>query len=316
MTKLKKVAEQCHWIWAVLGAVIMWITVGIISQNLNMGSLIANFTSASFLTIAALGQMIVMTTGRGAIDLSIPNMITLSAFLTMGLIDGNNGRFFPILLLVLVIGCFVGFLNSVLVVFMRITPMVATLAMGYIVSSAVSLYNRHYNAMKVCDILLAITRKRIIGIPLVCFVVVLITILIYLLFRYVTYGKALLALGQNKKAAALAGVKVNQVEMIAYMLSGMLAAVTGFLLSARVGGAFLGMGDTYMLDTVGSVVIGGSLASGGRAVPGGTLFGALFLCLSVTAMQVANFSVGIQNIVKGALIILVLMLSTGNKDNS
>lgn len=316
MSGIKRLTAQYHWIWAVLGAFAMWIAVGVISGNFNFTSLVANFTSASFLTIAALGQMIVMTTGRGAIDLSIPNMITLSAFLTMGMIDGHNERFVPVLLVVLLAGMAVGLCNSILVVCMRITPMVATLAMGYIVSSIISLYNRGYNAMKVCDILMGLTRKRLLGVPLVCFVVMLITGAVWLLFHSVTYGKALLALGQNKKAAALAGIRVNRVEIIAYIMSAALASVTGFLLSARVGGAFLGMGDTYMLDTVGSVVIGGTLASGGRAVPGGTLFGALFLCLAVTAMQVANFSVGMQNIVKGALIILVLVLSTGNNNNN
>ncbi len=314
MSKIKTRLEQYHWVWAAQGAFVMWVVMCIISGSLNISSLIANFTSASFLTIAALGQMIVMTTGRGAIDLSIPNVITLSAFLTMGMINGNNSRALPVLLIVLLVGMLIGVLNSVLVVYMRITPMVATLAMGYIVSSAVSLYNRQYNAMTVCSILQSITKIRIFGIPIVCFIVVVIAILVFLLFKTVTYGKALTALGQNKKAAALAGIKVNKVEIIAYVFSAALAALTGYLLSARVGGAFLGMGDSYMLDTVGSVVIGGTLASGGRAVPGGTVFGALFLCLAMTAMQIANFSVGVQNIVKGSLIILVLLLSK-NEDN-
>ena len=103
---------------------------------------------------------------------------------------------------------------------------------------------------------------------------------------------------------------MNVVETLAYMMSAMLAAICGFFLSGRVGGAFLGMGDSYLMDTVGSVVIGGTLASGGRAVTVGTLFGALFLSFVVAAMQVANFSIGVQNMIKGAIIILVLALSS------
>lgn len=314
MSNIKSLTKQWYWIWAVLGSLVMWMAVGVISGNFNVTSLIANLTSASFLTIAALGQMIVMTTGRGAIDLSIPNVITLGAFLSMGFINGDDGKFIQVSFAVLLAGALIGFLNSFLVIYMRITPMVATLAVGYIVSSAISLYNRNFNTLAVCDVLQTVVRKRILGIPLICYVVMIITLGIYYLFRSVTYGRALLALGQNKKAAALAGVKVNKVEIIAYVMSGILAALTGILLSARVGGAFLGMGDTYMLDTVGSVVVGGTLALGGRAVPGGTLFGALFFSLLVTTMQVANFSIGVQYIIKGSLIILVLVLSTKKAD--
>ena len=83
------------------------------------------------------------------------------------------------------------------------------------------------------------------------------------------------------------------------------------LISARVGSAILGMGDDYSLETVASIVVGGTLISGGKANVPGTLAGCLFLGLIVTAMQIMGFSVGAQNIAKGALIIIVLLLGTG-----
>jgi ribose transport system permease protein len=128
-------------------------------------------------------------------------------------------------------------------------------------------------------------------------------------FRFTSFGKSLAALGQNLEAARLAGIDVNRVQVIAYVMSGVLAAFGGILISARVGGAFLGLGDPYLLETVGSVVVGGTLIMGGRAVPLGTLFGSLFLVLLVTAMQVAHMRIGGQFIAEGALIILVLFLA-------
>ncbi|HML37049.1 MAG TPA: ABC transporter permease [Bacillota bacterium] len=309
MSKIQDFTRNNRWAWSFIGALVMFIVVSLISGKISYMSFAANFTIACYLTICALGQMIVMTTGRGAFDLSIPNMITLSAFLTMGLTNGQDRNFFPVLLLVIVVGAVVGFINSVLVIRLRITSMVATLAVGYILSTATSIYNRTFNSLVVCDIMKTITRTRFLELPIICYIVVLIVIGIALVFRNVTYGRALLALGQNKRAAQLAGIKVNRVEMLAYVISAVLAALCGFFLSGRVGGAFLGMGDSYLLDTVGSVVIGGTLASGGRAVPVGTMFGALFLSFVVAAMQVANFSIGMQNVVKGAIIIFVLMLS-------
>jgi ribose transport system permease protein len=315
MSKINSFTKKNQWAWAAVGSLIMFIAVSLISGKITYMSFTANFTIASYLTICALGQMIVMTTGRGAFDLSIPNMITLSAFLTMGLINGQDKNFFPVLLLVIAVGAVVGFINSVLVIRLRITSMIATLAVGYILSTATSIYNRTFNSLAVCDIMKTITSTRILGLPIICYIVLLIVIGIALVFRTVTFGRALLALGQNKRAAQLAGIKVNLVESLAYVVSAVLAALCGFFLSGRVGGAFLGMGDSYLLDTVGAVVIGGTLASGGRAVPLGTMFGALFLGFVVAAMQVANFSIGVQNMIKGAIIIFVLVLSANRSES-
>ncbi|RGY99260.1 ABC transporter permease [Clostridium sp. AM58-1XD] len=313
MNKFNSFAKKHHWLWAAIGSLLMFLTMSLISGKISFSSFSANFTIACYVTLCALGQMIVMTTGRGAFDLSIPNMITLSAFLTMGLINGENGKFFPVLLLVIAVGALIGFINSLLVIRLKITPMIATLAVGYILSTMTSIYNRTFNCMEVCGIMQAVIGKKILGLPIICYLVLLIVAGIYGMFRSVTLGRALLALGQNKKAAQLAGIKVNLVETFAYMISAVLAALCGFFLSGRVGGAFLGMGDSYLMDTVGSVVIGGTLASGGRAVAVGTLFGALFLGFVVAAMQVANFSIGVQNIIKGIIIVLVLALSSSRK---
>jgi len=292
----------------------MFIVVSVISGKFSYMSFAANYTIASYLTICALGQMIVMTTGRGAFDLSIPNMITISAFLTMGLTDGKDERFFPVFVLVILVGAFVGFINSILVIRFRITSMIATLAVGYILSTATSVYNRAFNTLEISGIMHFLTTFRILGIPVAGYVSLLIVIAVAIMFRSTTYGRALLALGQNKKAAELAGINVNLVETLAYVIGAVLAAVCGFFLSGRVGGAFLGMGDSYLMDTVGSVVIGGTLASGGCAVPVGTMFGALFLSFVVAAMQVANFSTGMQNIVKGLIIIFVLAFGSVRKN--
>jgi len=314
MNRLNAFAKNNRWTWAALGSAIMFIVVSVISGKFSYMSFAANYTIASYLTICALGQMIVMTTGRGAFDLSIPNMITISAFLTMGLTDGKDERFFPVFVLVILVGAFVGFINSILVIRFRITSMIATLAVGYILSTATSVYNRAFNTLEISGIMHFLTTFRILGIPVAGYVSLLIVIAVAIMFRSTTYGRALLALGQNKKAAELAGINVNLVETLAYVIGAVLAAVCGFFLSGRVGGAFLGMGDSYLMDTVGSVVIGGTLASGGCAVPVGTMFGALFLSFVVAAMQVANFSTGMQNIVKGLIIIFVLAFGSVRKN--
>ena len=182
--------------------------------------------------------------------------------------------------------------------------------MGYIVTTLILVYNPHYRSTYVASILTHLTRDRLLGVvPVILLVAIALVAVLTWMFRFTHFGKALAALGQNLQAARLSGIDVTGIQVIAYVMSGVLAAFGGILISARVGGAFLGLGDPYLLETVGSVVVGGTLIMGGRAVPVGTLFGSLFLVLLVTAMQVAGMRIGGQYVAEGALIILVLFLA-------
>jgi ribose transport system permease protein len=310
VSALVRSLRSADWIWAVLGSVLMWFLLGLFARNLSLESLIATSTTAAFLAIVALGQMIVVSTGRGAIDLSIPGIITLAAYLATGISAGSNVRLLYVVPLVLLMGASIGVLNALSVLFLRIPPIIATLGMGYVVTTLILIYNPHYRSTYVAPVLTHLTRDRIFGvIPLIVLVAIALVVLLGWMFRFTHFGRALTALGQNLQAARLAGIAVYRVEVIAYVMSGVLAAFGGILISARVGGAFLGLGDPYLLETVGSVVVGGTLIMGGRAVPVGTLFGSLFLVLLVTAMQVAGLRLGGQYIAEGALIILVLFLA-------
>ncbi|MFP4564527.1 MAG: ABC transporter permease [Spirochaetia bacterium] len=307
---VKLFLEDKYWIWAFLGSFALWLVIGIVTSKLNIGSLLSNGTSAAFLAIPALGQMYVVSCGRGAIDLSIPGVITLTAFLSTGIIDGLNANVFHGILICLAVGAAIGFANSISVLFLKIPPIIATLAMGYILTTATLIYNEGFAAFKISPFLLTISRGKIAGIPCIIILGVALGAVAAFVMHRTAYGRSLTAVGQNIEAAHLAGINTNRTQMLAYIISGLFSGLAGVLIAARVGGAFLGMGNTYLLETVGAVVIGGTLIFGGRSTIVGTLFGCLFLVLIVTAMQVAGFPVGTQNIVKGFLIILVLIVAT------
>jgi len=310
VTRALRMFRSADWVWAALGSLLMWLLLGLFARALSLQTLVATSTTAAFLAIVALGQMIVVTTGRGAIDLSIPGVISLAAYLAIGMSLGSNARLLYVVPLVLATGAAIGVLNAAAVLLLRIPPIIATLGMGYIVTTLVLMYNPHYRSTYVASVLTHVARDRILGlVPVVLLVAVALVLACVWMFRFTSFGKSLLALGQNLEAARLAGIDVNRIQVIAYVMSGVLAAFGGILISARVGGAFLGLGDPYLLETVGSVVVGGTLIMGGRAVPVGTLFGSLFLVLLVTAMQVAGMRIGGQFVAEGALIILVLFLA-------
>ncbi len=311
MKAVFRALSEKSWIWPLVGSIVLWSLLGLFSGGLNLESLIAISTTASFLAIVAMGQMIVITTGGGAIDLSIPSVITLAAFVSTGMINGSDANLIYVIPFVLVIGAAIGFLNSINVLFLNIPPIIATLGMSYIVTTAILLYNRNFRAFDVSPLLLRVSRNRVFGVlPTILIVALVLVTLLTFLLRYTKFGRNLIALGQNVRAARLAGVNVVMIQSIAYMFSGVLAAFGGIMIAARVGGAFLGLGDPYLLQSVASVVVGGSLISGGRAVPLGTLIGSLFLTILVTTMQVAGMRIGGQNILTGLLIILVLFIAS------
>ena len=295
------------------GCIVLWLLMGIFGNGIRLSSLINNAYTASFLGIAGLAQMLVVTTGRGAIDLSIPGMITLGGYLGMMICNGENARIIPALAIVIVSGAVVGFLNSLMVIYLKIPAIIATMAMNYIIVTMTMLIDHNFNVFTIPSILKGFVTNRVAGIPIIIFVVVVLALFFGFMIRSTTYGKSLLSMGQNLEAARLASVQVVKTEMITYVTASVLAGIAGMLISARVNGARLGMGDNYQMDSIACIVVGGTLMSGGRCNAIGTLVGSLFLYLIIAAMQLMGANAGIQSVVKGGLIIVVLLLGAGSQ---
>ena len=303
-----------NWMPAAIGCIALWILMGVFgSGKISIGSLVDNAYTASFLAIAGLAQMLVVTTGRGAIDLSIPGMITLGAYVSMGIANGQNRMIIPALLAVAVCGIVAGFFNSMMVTRLKIPAIIATMAMNYIIVTATMLIGKNFNVFTVPAILKNIATFRIAGLPIMIAIVILIALLINFLLKSTAYGKSLMSMGQNLEAARLAGVNVFKTEMLTYIFSAVMSGLSGALISARVTGAYLGMGDSYQMDSIACIVVGGTLMSGGRAHAGGTLVGSLFLYLIISCMQLLEANAGIQSLVKGTLIIGVLLIGPGKR---
>jgi ribose transport system permease protein len=310
--KVKQFAEKNQWTWAAMASLIVWISIGVVSKGLSTTSLVQCVYNAAFLAIAALGQMIVISSGRGAIDLSIPGVITLAAYLSQLIIHDNELMVLPGVLIILAAGIAVGLLNSVLVVRLKLIPLIATMAVGYILDSGALLLNASMKVNKVygSQILSWVAKEHILGVPVLIFVSLALAVVIWYLIQKITVGRSLMAMGQNYEAAYYAGIQVKKVEAGAYVLSSVLGAIAGLMLSVRTGGAYLAMGKPYLMDTIGAVVIGGTLISGGKASTFGTLIGCLFLALVTTLMQLIGIDPGTQRIIEGILIVALIVVGS------
>ena len=295
-----------RWSFAAAGVSVLWLLLSVITSHFNLNSLSGVATSASFLVIVAIGQMFVVASGSGNIDLSIPSVMTVSAFVTMILSQGTNFGLLLALPAVLAIGLVTGAVNAFLVVKLRIPAIIATLAIGYMLDSATLIANRELEVFTVSSVLRGISSSKLAGVPTILVLALVLIALASAIIKGTAYGRSLMAIGQNATAAHLAGARVGRTITVALLISSVLGALGGTLLSAHAGGAFLQMGEPYLLQSVGAVVVGGTLIAGGSATALGTFFGSILLVLIVTTMQVSGWSPGMQQVVQGAMIIAIL----------
>jgi ribose transport system permease protein len=307
--RLASFTRTNRWIWPLVGVLILWLVLAGLTQRFSLHSLSGVAVSASFLLLPALGQMLVITTGKGNIDLSIPSVVTLSAYLSVTTASGSNLGFATTLLVVLAVTGLVGLANALLVLVVRIPAMIATLATGYILATATLLVNAQVGIFSKPPALTFLSIGRIGGFPVMCLIGLVAAALVTWMLARTAYGRKLFAVGQSDEAARLTGIRVGWIVASTFVASAMMSGLTGVLLSGYAGGAFLEMGTPYLLQSVGAVVLGGTLISGGSATALGTLFGGMLLVMIVTTMQIAGLPPGAQDILQGVIIILVLSVA-------
>lgn len=309
MKRPRLVESEMPWVWSVLGIVALWLVLAITTRQFTLGALGGTLPAASFLALAAIGQSFAIVTGGGNADLSIPSVIAFSAYVSINLINGSNAMTVPGLLLTIALGAVIGAVNAALIVRLRVPAIIATLATGYVISTFALLANERSVAFSVSPILRTLAAGRLAGIPVIALLVAVIGGATAFAFHRTGFGRMLMAVGQSPRAADLARVPVGLITALAFIISGGLAALTGVLLAANAGGAFLNLGRTYLLQSVGAVVIGGSPAFGGRTTVVGTLSGSVLLVLLAAATQIVGLPSGMQEIVQGAVIIAVLAIA-------
>lgn len=302
-------AQQNRWIWSAVAVLILWIVLSSVTSRFSLSNLSGIVLSASFLTLIGLGQMFVVATGRGNIDLSISSVLTLNAFMALIVIRGDDGNLALGLAVAAVLGLAIGFFNAFLVVLLRIPAIIATLAAGYILATATLKANQAIPGFAVSPTLKYIASARLAGFPLLAIIAFVVVCIAAYVLKYTAFGRKLSAVGQSRDAARLAGVRSGRIITSAFVISSLFASFTGLLLGAYVGGAFLEMGQPYLLQSVAAVVLGGTLIFGGSATALGTLFASILLILIVTIMQILGLPPGAQDMVQGVVVILVLALA-------
>jgi ribose transport system permease protein len=260
------------------------------------------------LAVAALGQMLVVM--QAGIDLSTPGVISFGGNLIVGVSLGHDHRLALGLLACLGLGAGVGLVNGILVGFVRLNPLIVTLAVGLIVSAWSLRYAREKtNSLQVPQALSSWAAEKPLGISSVFWTGAGITIALALLLRYTAPGRRFQAVGANPRAAWMAGLHVRTHVVFAYTAAGTLYAMAAILLAGiriNVDPAF---GAGYLLAPIAAVVIAGASLSGGLASATSTWVAALALTLLTQMLLILGLSTALQYIVFGAAIIAGMLVS-------
>jgi len=283
---------------AVLVALLQLVQPGIVKADW----VATTIKFATPLAILAASQTLVMLTG--GIDLSVASVASMSAYIAATQ-SSSQGDAMAILLALLAAAA-VGLMNGVGVGLFRVQPLIMTIGIGLVVTGFLTVYQvlAVASAASVPEVIGGLFGGTSLGaIPNSLFVFAPLAVIILLGLRRAGYGRLLYAVGDNQVAARLAGVRIWQVLLVAYVLSSLLAGVAGLALSGVARSATIALAEPYLLPSVAAVVIGGTSIFGGRGGYTGSIIGALILTVLVSLLTVLEAPQPVRQMIYGAIIL-------------
>lgn len=302
-----------HLVWFILLIVLAVFSLTV-DAFLQAGIFINIIRQATFVGILSVGLSLAVITGH--MDLSIESVMAFSAMLAAFLIGTNGaglGLDLPVwstLLLALLFGALVGFINGFLVVKLEINAFIVTLAayigvrgLGLVLTGGRSVFG-------LPESFRAVANAEVFHIP----VLVLLLLATYLIFHFVLtrmrFGRYLYMIGGNETAPFRAGIPVRRLLMWVFILAGVLSAFAGWLLAARTNGATANLGTGMLFEAFAAVVIGGVSLSGGVGRLSGVFAGVLLLSTIDTAINVMGMPPHYMQVIRGGLVLAAVLLDS------
>lgn len=233
-----------------------------------------------------------------------------------GVLSGNPFAVPVALLVMLVVGTFIGFLNGVVIARANVPPFMMTLISLIFFSSLAVYLTRAENIANLPPSFLALGRGTLLSfISYPALISLGLALVVGLTLARTVFGRWIYAVGQNPKAAVISGVPTARITILVYMLSAFCATIGGILYSARLGLGRPGFGQGFdlLLDVIGATVIGGTSLFGGRGKILWTVFGVLLFVLLTNVLNLMNLSYFTVNIVKGSFILAAALLDVARK---
>lgn len=308
---------------ALLALVALVVVVDLASHGsfLQPSNIVRVLRQITYNCVLGVGQTFVIITA--GIDLSVGSLVALTGVVAALVANALHLSGFPLIVVTLAatvaVGAAAGWVNALPVVKLNLPPFITTLAMlemalglSYILSHGrpIALQSGDFQNTGIGSFLGGLTTAlHLPAIPVPVVWMAVIVIAASVLLTRTRFGRYVFAIGGNEEAARLAGINVAQVKTLVYVLSGVCAAIAGFLYMALFssGSPQTGTGDE-LLESIAAVVVGGTSLMGGRGSVIGTFFGALLIGVLYNAMNLLNVDSYLQKVVLGAVILLAVVL--------
>ncbi len=259
--------------------------------------------SAAILEILAFG--VTLTIICGGIDFSIGAVMSLSGIITIKLMSVMP---LPCAILVSVLcGALVGFVNGFLVVHQKTEPMIITLGMGMLLKGiAQQITDAHPVPARSLQFMKIANGKVFFGIPNLIVIMLVMFVIFHCILRYTSYGRNCYAVGGDYNVAQMSGIKAQRIKWSTFVISGVMAAFCGVLLSSRLNTGSSIYGDTTALSVNCGCVVGGTSFGGGIGGIPQTFIGLLVLQLLENCMNMLGINAYVQQVCEGIIILLIL----------
>jgi ribose transport system permease protein len=256
----------------------------------------------SFLGIVAAGMMVVILLGH--IDLSVPWTLTAAAMMATAI---GGPWAIPV---GLAVGVGVGIVNGLGVAFLRVPSMIFTLGVNAVMRGLMILHTGGFAPQDHSTPLMEFLAVRyVLGVPMALVVWVVVSAAIVVILYRTTLGRYIYSVGNREVAAYLSGIDTRRVLIAAFVICGLCSGIAGVLLAGYSTKAYQGMGDAYLLPSIAAVVIGGTNILGGQGRYAGTVVGAILITLLQSVLSVMQMPEAGRQVIYGAVIIAMLLLS-------
>lgn len=286
--------------------IVIVIGIVIMSQASPVFATWINFTNvlyvSSLVAVVAIGEMFVLLVG--GIDLSVGSVVALSSVLVVGLTQDTGLPLAVAVVLSLAVGLLFGFVNGLAATKLRISSLIVTLGTLSIASGLAFIYTGGSNLAPIPPQLAAIGTARVGTLPVVILFALVVAVLAHVLLSRTRFGRSVYAVGGNPVAARLSGIRSDRIIVLAFMVSGLLAAVGGLMITVRLGAGSASSGAGLELTVIAAVVIGGTSLFGGEGRVPGTLLGVLLLGLVQNSINLLAVPANVDLVVSGLVIVI------------
>lgn len=289
-------------------ALLVVVDALIIPNFLSVSTLRLNLLQVAPVLVVAIGMSLVI--GTGGIDLSVGSVMAIAAA-TIPLYIGYGAL--PAIAVALSVGLATGLLAGTVVARIGVQPIVATLALLVAGRGIANLIGGRIRTVRDPGFR-ELGSGSVLGVPWIVIIAALITVAAALFIARTTTGRQLVAIGGNARAAALAGIPVKRVLTTVYVISGVLAAVAGVLITARLQASDpTRVGQLYELAAITAVVVGGTPLAGGQVRILGTVAGALLVQMITFTLVARNVADEWSQIAQAVIVILAVYVQLGRK---